>query len=99
MQFQSWGTCKHLAACLIHFEKIIFPISPEEKKLLISKQILNEFYMPKTNDIHLKKQLNLEVEIEFVESFYESYVFLNFKIILHSALNIFLSSSLKIYLY
>ena len=80
MQFQSWGTCKHLAACLIHFEKIIFPISPEEKKLLISKQILNEFYMPKTNDIHLKKQLNLEVEIEFVESFYESYVFLNFKI-------------------
>lgn len=80
MQFQSWGNCKHIAACMIHFRDVVFPMDPEEKKLYISKQILNEFYKPIKNEVHLKKQLQLEVELEFQESYYESSVGLVFKI-------------------
>lgn len=80
MQFQSWGTCKHIAVCMIHFREVIFPMDPEEKKLYISKQILNEFYKPTKNEIHLKKQLQFEVELEFKDSYYDSSVGLTFKI-------------------
>lgn len=80
MQFQSWGTCKHIAACMIHFREVIFPIDPEERKLILSKQILQEFYKPIKNEVHLKKQLELEVELEFHESYYESSVGLVFRI-------------------
>lgn len=80
IQFQSWGTCKHIAACMIHFVNILFPMDSEEKKLLLSKQILNEFYKPVKKEIQLKKQLQLEVEIEFYENYYDSSVLLNFKI-------------------
>ena len=81
MQFQSWGTCKHIAACLIHYKDEIFTLDPEEKKLLLSKQILDEFYNPKAKiEIHLKKQLQLEVELEFQENYYDTSVGINFKI-------------------
>lgn len=80
MQFQSWGTCKHIAACMIHYHEVIFPLDPEEKKLYLSKRILEEFYKPTKNEVRLKKQLHLEVEIEFRESYYESVVALFFKL-------------------
>lgn len=81
MQFASWGTCKHVAACLIHYREEIFTLDPEEKKLFVSKQILKEFYKePTKNKISLKKQLYLEVELTFNDNYYETTVGLNFKI-------------------
>ncbi len=80
MQFQNWGTCKHVAACLIHYQEEIFTLDAEEKKLLVSKQILNEFYKPPQKEVHLKKQLSLEVEVEFQDNYYESTVGLSFKV-------------------
>ncbi len=80
-QFQNWGTCKHVAACLIQYREDIFTLDPEEKKLLLSKQILKEFYKPVSKkEVHLKKQLELEVELEFMETYYDTAVGLNFKI-------------------
>lgn len=81
MQFTSWGTCKHVAACLIQFHEKIFTLDPEEKKLFLSKQILNEFYKPKEkNKINLKKQLQLEIELAFHDNYYESTIGIIFKI-------------------
>lgn len=80
-QFESWGRCKHVATCLINYREQLVYIDPKEKKLLISKQILKEFYRPKEkNKLQLKKQLFLEVELEFHDNYYRSCVYLNFKI-------------------
>lgn len=80
MQFQSWGNCKHIAACMIHFRELVFPLDPKEKKLYLSKRILDEFYKPIKKEINLKKQIQLEVELEFRDNYYESVVALSFKI-------------------
>ncbi len=81
MQFQNWGTCKHVAACLIHYREEIFTLDPEQKKLFLSQQILKEFYKePNKNKINLKKQLELEVELTFNDNYYETTIGLNFRI-------------------
>lgn len=68
-QFSSWGACKHVAACLLKYREE--NISPEEKKLLISKKILKEFYKPiKEDEIHLKKELELEITLSFHDNYY-----------------------------
>ena len=52
----------------------------EEKEFQISKYILDEFYRPdKKSDIHLKKQLFLEIELTFNDGYRPS-VSMTFKI-------------------
>lgn len=81
MQFASWGSCKHVAACLIHFQEEMQSFSPENRKLLLSKQILNEFYKPqKKENLKIKKQLNLAIELEFFENYYNQEIIVKFKI-------------------
>ena len=80
-QYYATGSCKHIAACLIHYQEQIFPVDPEEKKRRVSKALLEEFYTPKVKqEIMLKKQLNLFVSLEFHESYYEPSVSINLKI-------------------
>ena len=77
-QFRTVGSCKHIVACLIHHKDVLFVVDSEVKKLQISKSILEEFYITKTKEIKLKKQLGLSVE--FSGSYYSSSVYWNFKI-------------------
>lgn len=80
-QYNTIGICKHIAACLLQYKDDIFIIDQEEKNLNISKGILEEFYQaPSNNHIKIKKQLTLSVELEFCDSYYESGVYLKFKI-------------------
>ncbi len=67
IQFRNYSTCKHVAACLINYKDELFNISQEQKELRASKKILNNFYVEpkKISNIHLKKKLNIEVELEF----------------------------------
>ena len=79
--FERMGSCKHEAAVLIHFDELTKgPIAPLERNLKISKEILKEFYKETDkNEISLKRQVNLEVELEFYNR-YNSYVAPRFKI-------------------
>jgi len=81
LQYQRVDTCKHIAACLLQYKDDIFVVDPMEKSFLISKGILEEFYQkPSSSKIKLKKQLTLEVEAEFHNSFYGSTIYFKFKI-------------------
>ena len=79
--FERTGSCKHEAAILIRFDELTSgPILPAERNLKISKEILKEFYKESDkNEITLKKQVNLEVELEIYNR-YNSYVTPRFKI-------------------
>lgn len=80
-QYRAVGSCKHIAAVLINYQDEIFVVDPETKKLRISKSILEEFYTPTDKkEIKLKKQLNLTVELQFGGGYYDSNVYLNFKV-------------------
>jgi len=73
--------CQHIAACLIFYQDDLFHIDPKEKNKYLSKIILNEFYKPKEKgEIHLKKQVNLTVDIAFKEDYYNSNISFKFKI-------------------
>ena len=97
VQYQTQNMCKHIAACLIEKRDSIL-MDPEEKKLRISRGILEEFYEePIINTIKLKKQLTLMVELDF-ENHYNPSALVKFKIgedrlyTLNPKLNSFLSS-------
>ena len=61
-QFKTTGSCKHVAACLIHYREDIFLIDPKERALNISQEIMN-YFKPKEVKHEIKKQVNLEVTI------------------------------------
>lgn len=77
-QFASWGTCKHVAACLLKYREE--EIDPQEKKLSVSKEILNAFYSPEKENYSIKKALKLEISLTFDENYYESIVQIDMKI-------------------
>ena len=79
-QHNLYGSCKHVAACILNYQDDIYQITKEEKEFQISKYILDEFYRPsKKSDIHLKKQLFLEIELTFNDGYRPS-VSMTFKI-------------------
>ena len=79
-QHKAFNSCKHVAACIINYSDEIYEITSEDGQLELSKYILNEFYQsPKQNNIRLKKQLFLDVEVEFMNR-YNSKVQFKFKI-------------------
>lgn len=79
-QHNLYGSCKHVAACILNYQDDIYQITKEEKEFQISKYILDEFYRPdKKSDIHLKKQLFLEIELTFNDGYLPS-VSMTFKI-------------------
>lgn len=82
-QFKRASSCKHVAAALLEYKDEIFMMTPRERDLALSKNILDEFYeAPESNEVRLKKLLNLEVEIEFLKSNWqrEGTVKVNFKL-------------------
>ena len=79
-QYRISGSCKHIAACLIEYKDYIFSVDHETRKVQISKSILEEFYVPTTQEIKLKKQLNISVELEFINRGYDTTVYINLKI-------------------
>lgn len=80
-QYYNFGSCKHIAACLLQYKDDIFESNQVEKELRISKDILKQFYQkPTKNKINLKKKLTLEIEIQFLESYYEKGMMVKFKI-------------------
>lgn len=80
-QYSSYKSCKHIAACLIHCKDEILPINQEEKNLRLSKQILERFYQaPKRKGMNLKKQIFLDVELEFHSGYYDNSVTVRFKV-------------------
>ncbi len=81
LPFQNNNMCPHIASCLIHYQDQIFVMREEEKLLQISEGILEEFYQkPELVQNFLKKQLTLEVEIEFANHLSSSGAFIKFKI-------------------
>ncbi len=73
MAYDASGTCKHIAACMQNFNDLVFYNTPEEKGLKVSRNILKEFYDEnKSKEIKLKKQLNLEITLEFSNSYYSA---------------------------
>ncbi len=79
-QYHSFQMCKHIAASLLRYQEELFPLDPKEKSLRISKQILEAFYQPpKKQEIHLKKQLFLEVTLYFYHNYYEDGIKLEFR--------------------
>lgn len=79
--FDRMGSCKHEAAVLLNFDELTCaPVAPLERNLKISKEILKEFYKETDkSEISLKKQVNLEIEVEFYNR-YNSYAVPRFKI-------------------
>ena len=75
-QFEKMNKCKHVAAVLIKEQNKIFEISNKVKKDL-SDVILNNI-LNKINKN--KQQLNLELELNFKKSYYESGLYVKFKI-------------------
>ena len=78
--FKFYRSCEHLGACFHHYFDLIFNISPIEKQLDFTKEILNKYYQPKKEEVKLKKQLTLEITANFEEGYYGSNVSFNFKI-------------------
>ena len=58
-RYYEYDTCKHLAAVLLLYKHML--LEKDVDILSISKNILNQYYKPKTNEIKLKKQMNLEL--------------------------------------
>lgn len=61
-QFRGTNSCKHVAACLINYKDEIFNFDPKERLLNISNEIL-KYFKPKDIKREVKKQVNLEVEL------------------------------------
>lgn len=66
-QFGIEGCCKHIAASLYNYREELFPVSNEEKMLMLSKSLLEEIYTNrKVRKAGLRKQAHIEVAVEFV---------------------------------
>jgi len=66
LQYKRAAACKHVGAVLIGYKNEIFKMSQSERELLLSKDILDEFYEePVNTEVRLKKQVNLTIEIFF----------------------------------
>lgn len=66
-QFGIEGCCKHIAASLYNYREELFPVSKEEKMLMLSKSLLEEIYTNrKIRKAGLRKQAHIEVAVEFV---------------------------------
>ena len=78
-QYEKEGCCKHIAASLYNYRDELFTLSKEEKKMIISKNILENMYsersLPKTG---IKKRMYLEVCLHF--NYTNSSMRVNFKI-------------------
>lgn len=61
-RFGEYGTCKHIAACLINFKDEIFRKPPDEFD--ISKKILDYFSNDKVKTKSVKEKLKLDVEVD-----------------------------------
>lgn len=71
-QFNRAGNCKHIAASLLNCKEKIFPAYQRNFAFQITNQILDAFYK-KQEGPKIKKQLTLEIELEFRESTYYYY--------------------------
>lgn len=65
-QHKVFGSCKHVAACLINYRDEIFNFDPKERMLKLSKQILEEF-KPTVTKHEIKQELTFEVELNYDE--------------------------------
>lgn len=76
-QFGIEGCCKHIAAGLYNYREEMFPISPEEKRLIVSKDLLEDLYSKrKIKKPGIKRQVHIEVAVEFLYNPSEIKVFL-----------------------
>ena len=69
-QYRAFNSCKHVAACLIHYEDKIFEEDIPEDPLVLSKKILDIFKEKKKETPVIKKKVNIEVEIERIYNKY-----------------------------
>lgn len=60
-QFKKKKTCKHIAACLLYYNDIIFVKTPDPFD--VSDNILSLFY--KTNSNNIKEEVGVDVELDF----------------------------------
>lgn len=65
-QYKNYGSCKHIAACLINYRQSILMrhIVDLYKE---SKSLLDYFYEPDT-DLNIKEKLNLELSLNFYDN-------------------------------
>lgn len=65
-QFEIEGCCKHIAASLYHNQDELFPITEEERKLSLTKSILEDLYANrKIPKVGIRKQAHIEVILFF----------------------------------
>lgn len=62
-QYKRTRTCKHIAACLLNFNNVIFKKVPD--KFEVSDEILKLFYSEKKDKKSVKEALTLDLELEF----------------------------------
>lgn len=73
--------CKHIAACLLQYKEEIFTMDIEKRRLQVSRGILEEFYEGSSiEQIYLKKQLILTIELEFQNKYHKTVVFIKLKV-------------------
>lgn len=74
-QFAAFHTCKHVAACMIKYNSMIFALPPSP--LEASSNILSMF--KKEGNSGIKEQVNLNIEFEFIGNhvYFKPYVGLN----------------------
>lgn len=66
-QYGIEGCCKHIAASLYNYREELFPISEEEKKLMLSKSLLEEMYSNRAiRKPGVRKQVHIDVCVEFI---------------------------------
>lgn len=76
-QFEKENKCKHIAACLIKEQTKIFNEEKNQKNIDISEKIFNNLLR---NNLYEKQQLNLELELNFNKNYYNSGLYIKFKI-------------------
>ena len=81
-QFRNYYSCKHIAASALKYEEELYKDEDYNDityELNVSSQIIDRFYIPKTNVI--KKKLNLEITIEDSYDYYHGdYLTIKYKI-------------------
>ena len=82
-QFRNYLACKHIAAAAIKYEDQLFCDeeikTDEDYALELSSEILDEFYIPKSNKIKKKLQLEINITPES-DYYYGDYITVNYKI-------------------
>ena len=74
-QFESFSTCKHIAACFLAYPSEIFPNNSEVQKVK-TKEFLNNFYNPnvKANIGKIKERVLLEIELDLDNLLFKLYL-------------------------